>query len=233
MNRPFEPDEPTPDPLPIEQQLKQFRPRAPRLDIDSLLPATAHANTEQANTTHANPIQATPASIAANSANSTKHGFTIHQLTLAVAASWLVGALVGGMGIYLSMSGNPTAPPLSDATVDNVRTDAPQDKSPQDNAQRRDTQRTNAQRSQARPGSYAANSASTLDLSDWNILNDEPLTVRALPSTRSAKRLTTARSHRDAQQTPEAKRPFDESEEALNRQQLMQQYLNEANRPLH
>lgn len=84
-------NDPSDEPSRIEQQLKQFRPRAPQLDIAAITLAAAQ------------PLQPS-----ATIRQAERTGFTATQLATAIAASWLVGALVGGGCIFYALNPNST-----------------------------------------------------------------------------------------------------------------------------
>ncbi len=81
-------DEPSDEPTRTEQQLKQFRPRAPQLDIAAITLASAQ------------PLQPSAPSIIQRTERT---GFTATQFATAIAASWLLGAIVGGGCIFYAM----------------------------------------------------------------------------------------------------------------------------------
>ena len=86
-------NDPSDEPSRIEQQLKQFRPRAPQLDIAAITLASAQ------------PLQpSAPPTIR----QAERTGVTAAQFATAIAASWLVGALVGGGCIFYALNPNST-----------------------------------------------------------------------------------------------------------------------------
>ena len=77
-------------PSPLEQQLKQMRPRAARVDLSFLK-------------------QPTETTLQAAKSSTTQVGMTRVQFATAIAASWLLGAIVGGACIFLTITKNAPA----------------------------------------------------------------------------------------------------------------------------
>ncbi len=212
----FPEDSPERGPLPdgvssnIEQQLRSARPRAPRLDWDAIA-TSAKRNA---------PTLATASASA---------GFSFRQLTLAVAASWLLGALVGGSTIYWSMPESTVvqnAEPLNTPT-NNAPTDSPPEFAPQ-------IAEAKGQPVLPDDKNIAAESRAVIDVYapwDWNL--EEPLRARSLASLRSTSRLTSVRrSLPEATYLSEDTRSSSDTSylptPPSNRQQLMERYMDES-----
>lgn len=193
----------------IEQQLRSARPRSPRLDWDEITSKSIRS------------VQ--PVATSSRSA-----GFSFRQLTLAVAASWVLGALVGGSYIYWSMPENTF---VQNADPLNTPTKAVPTHTPPEHA----SQIAEAQDQPALTDgkNIAAESRSVIDVYSpwvWNL--EEPLRARSLAS-RSTSRLTTVR-----QSPPESTYLYDDARSSSdasypptppsNRQQLMEQYMDES-----
>lgn len=193
----------------IEQQLRSARPRSPRLDWDEITSKSIRS------------VQ--PVATSSRSA-----GFSFRQLTLAVAASWVLGALVGGSYIYWSMPENTfvqNADPLNTPTKA-VPTHTPPELASQ-------IEETKDQPALTEDKNFVAEARSTIDVYSpwvWNL--EEPLRARSLAS-RSTSRLTTVR-----QSPPESTYLYDDTRSSSdasypptppsNRQQLMEQYMDES-----
>lgn len=194
----------------IEQQLRSARPRSPRLEWDEITAISVRS--------------APPLATTGDSA-----GFSFRQLTLAVAASWLLGALVGGSYIYLSMPENTfvqNADPLN-TSAKVVPTDAPPELASQIE-EAKDQPALNEEKN------LVAETRSSIDVDTpwvWNL--EEPLRARSLASLRSTSRLTTVRRSPpestylsdDARSSSDASYP---PTPPSNRQQLMEQYMDES-----
>ena len=108
MNQPIEPndDSLSEELANLEQQLKQHRPRAPRLDAaifetaKSVVPASS-ASQPQAG---------------GESADPSRRLSSASHLVGVIAASWIFGAVIGGGGMFLSLS--RTNPGLSQSGVE-------------------------------------------------------------------------------------------------------------------
>lgn len=197
-------------PLPIEQQLQAFRPRAPRLDWDAILPSAVQT---------LSPIQP-------------RTGFTFRQMSLAIAASWLLGAVVGGGCIFWSMSAREASllKTINAKTTNAVPSSPP--------ALTRDNSSSIAVREPVIASQGNVDSAAPLNLSDAAWLSDEPLGVRSLTSAKP-QRLTALRSttqvvtsNSPATSNEMQSRAF-EPGPVSNRQQLMQQYLKNADQQVY
>jgi hypothetical protein len=77
-------------PSPLEQQLKQMRPRAARVDLSFL-------------------TQPTETTLQVATSSAMQVGMTRVQFATAIAASWLLGAIVGGACIFLTITKNAPA----------------------------------------------------------------------------------------------------------------------------
>ena len=197
-------------PLPIEQQLHSFRPRAPQLDWHAIMPNAGQS--------------LSPAPL--------RTGFTGRQMSLAIAASWLLGAVVGGGCIFWSMSArevsrlNPsTAQTTSEATPSPVA-------SPASNSS------SIVQREPIIAGQSSVDSAAAFNISDAAWLSDEPLGVRSLTGAKP-QRLTALRPKTQdvigsiSSASIESRSQAFEPATVSNRQQLMQQYLKNADQQVY
>lgn len=194
----------------IEQQLRSARPRSPRLDWDEITSKSIRSDQ--------------PVAMSSSSA-----GFSFRQLTLAVAASWLLGAVVGGSTIYWSMPENTFvqyAEPI-DTPTKKVPTDSPPELASQ-------ITETKDQPALTEDKTFLAETRSSIDVHIpwvWNL--EEPLNVRSLASLRSTSRLTTVRrsAPESTNISDNTRLPSDASDPPTppsNRQHLMEQYMDES-----
>lgn len=194
----------------IEQQLRSARPRSPRLDWDEITSKSIRS------------VQ--PVAMSSSSA-----GFSFRQLSLAVAASWLLGALVGGSYIYWSM---PERTFVQNAEPLNTPTKAVPTDSPPELASQFEEAKDQAALTESK--SFVAETRSLVDVyTPWVWNQEEPLRARSLASLRSTSRLTTVR-----RSPPESTYLSDDASSSAgasypptppsNRQQLMEQYMDES-----
>jgi len=209
-------------PSPIELQLKQMRPRAARVDLSFLSQSVSQ------------PPQA-------RISPTTWAGFTSVQLATAIAASWLLGAMVGGGCIFFAMTTN--APVIAQ---DESAYSGETSRQPNNTAQPKSTAQPINTAQPSPPNTSAANDISLpnpmlksrnigsewmFDLDSESAYVGTPLTVRGL-SQRFAARPITDRfiATSVAHDTPNE--PLTPSSPS-NRLQLMQDLLSEPSFQIH
>lgn len=231
-------------PMPIEEHLLGFRPRAPRLNWDEVASATS----AQATTPLSESVAAV---IAPQVPTEQRTGFTTKQMTLAIAASWILGAAIGGGSIFWSMSSRDASNANPTTTVSRSKSDeapaAPSQPVPSATKLAGEPAREPARE----PTSHhlSASSRAAFDPIGMTWRSDEPLTARSLtslPGRLTALRSTNASEHiapDSTAQSPDANRNASPSSAVdsssinqppiTHRQQMLRQLLQDSGKSIY
>ncbi len=218
MNNPFEPNDldlPDGSTAEVERLLQAFRPRTPQLDWDAIAAGSA-------GTSDVHPKQP-------------RARFSFGQMSLAMAASWLFGAVIGGGAIYWTLSSRGTpmvsthVSPSSDAPGASTSTKRLPQSSPPEFAQR-SAQSTVSQPNQVVNDSVEPSALTGLERVEMSWDLEEPLRVRTQSRNRLVATSGQAASGQATSHSSPPAEPMSDSTSPtptakLNRQQLLREYL--------